>query len=144
MKSFNFFVWDYFGALCVMESWEPYMRCILTASLLQNLYGQCNLLTLLICKTPVDLIIWQIYVMNGHPEQLWPAAKSANYSILKCAVIMWLCSLPLWGPSLYLRLAVMIPLVLYLRLAIRAAVYEWNGGKPEGDGGQCHKNFLLC
>ncbi len=85
-------------------------------------------------KTPVDLIIWQIYVMNGHPEQLWPAAKSANYSILKCTVIMWLCSLPLWGPSLYLRLAVMIPLILYLRLAIRAAVYEWNGGKPEGDG----------
>lgn len=35
---------------CIMcnESSEPYMRCILTASLLQNLYGQCNLLTLLI------------------------------------------------------------------------------------------------
>lgn len=33
------------------ESWDPlcsYMRRILTASLLQNLYGQCNLLTLLI------------------------------------------------------------------------------------------------
>ncbi len=131
-----------FGALCLMKAesrkWD--------ASLLQNLYGQCNLPTLL---------IWENQDPCGSYYMTNICYERPSGTALTCSKICKLQHIEMYhhnvalqfaimGSFIILRLAVMISLVLYLRLAIRAAVYEWNGGKPEGRGWKCHQNFLLC